>query len=761
MSVPLSLPGPRVGPEIPPGLWNTIFGALPGVEPVTGPTPLPAVAILGAVLAGAIVIQGYRWVSGPSPDGDEEVREATLSGMLQEENRRSGAEAEAGSTLGEEVGPGDTNAGAGETFADISEDHNDLMAAAGVDESLRHVEMAGEYVKVLHVQGSRDEPTDGFLSPLWELTDARFDFTAYVNEKNQNRARENLRDRADDLRVDADSEDSSRAYHLQKEADWAQQVHEAAESGTTVFDLSVWVTVRGDSLEELEENERKVRKALREYPASVVPKTPIGKQLPALQSAAPLGQDELGERDPKYYNLQAMAGGIGAMLGSPTNPTFTESSGIEVGKHKSTQTPVIVDPTERENGHAWFVIADVGSGKSVNGKTVFQRLITQRQDTQGVVLEPLGNWKGTADALDAEHVVIGGDKGINPMEIRPTPERVRRNMAAGETPLASKKESVISFFKNFFAMRGLGDQFAERRAVFESSVADAYDAAGITEELDTHGRDSPTIQGELREALRDREQNPDDYAESENRAEKLKDDSSWLLSNLKPFMEDGQYENLGRESEIDLHGSETVYLDLGQSEGEVSEKAALTMQLLVLEVYEMAKQTDDWLVFAMDEFRYILRDAANLEFMETLFRHHRHHGIIPILMTQTVDEFLEHRESEAILDQCTIKQFLALDGMDKEIAEEFRLNSAQAKFVGQEAEPGSESLGYADSLLGIDGDWRQVEVHTLPEEHKVVDREDDADEPLPGEEPTDVGTASQRDDRAATAETDGGREVSD
>jgi len=73
------------------------------------------------------------------------------------------------------------------------------------------------------------------------------------------------------------------------------------------------------------------------------------------------------------------------------------------------------------------------------------------------------------------------------------------------------------------------------------------------------------------------------------------------------------------------------------------------MQLLISLVYERAKETDKEVVFVIDEARYIMQDAASLAFLETVFRHHRHHDLSIRLITQTVDEFFEHAESEAIL----------------------------------------------------------------------------------------------------------------
>jgi type IV secretory pathway VirB4 component len=120
----------------------------------------------------------------------------------------------------------------------------------------------------------------------------------------------------------------------------------------------------------------------------------------------------------------------------------------------------------------------------------------------------------------------------------------------------------------------------------------------------------------------------------------------------------------------------------------------------------------------------VLRDAENLAFLETIFRHHRHHDLSLQLVTQTVDEFFERPEAEMILDQCAIKYFHRLDGMDDHWAAEFGLNHAQKRFV-QEAVPGNEELGYAEALVGVDGEWRGIEVRALDAETAVIENVSD------------------------------------
>jgi hypothetical protein len=76
--------------------------------------------------------------------------------------------------------------------------------------------------------------------------------------------------------------------------------------------------------------------------------------------------------------------------------------------------------------------------------------------------------------------------------------------------------------------------------------------------------------------------------------------------------------------------------------------------------------------------------------------------------------------AEIILDQCAVKQFHKLDGMDKTWANEFGLNHAQMRFV-QNAMPGDEEQGYSQALLGVDGEWRGIEVSALDRETQVID----------------------------------------
>ncbi len=623
----------------------------------------------------------------------EEVEEVHLIDLLEETTVKDGVEE-------------------GEILDDIAEHHQHVIAPAAIEWDTRTARVGDQWTSTLYIADYPDYPKDGYLTELFEVTDVEFDLTVHITPKSQQQARGELQRVADDLQADADLERTVRGSYLQERANEALSTYKSVENGSRVFDQAMFITVRAASRDELRDAVRTIRSRLREQPAGLSPKTAICKQDLAIQAAAPIGPNPFGRE------ATALGGAVGALLASPHNATILEDGGVEFGAHWKNQSPVVIDPFARENGYAMFTIGDPGSGKSFGSKQNFIRSIEQSEDRIGIILEPLNNWAGVAEALGGERITIGGDMGLNPLEIKPTPERVQRAMGEDASPYREKLDSVMSFLSNYFALRAIS--LGDRRTTLETAIEKAYDRNGITDDITTHHNQSPTMRDVL-DILKEMVETPSEYVvRTDEESAKIRDDATWLIDQLRPFAEDGRYENLGRETAFDIRDEKVIYLDLAQQEGSLGGSTSLIMQLLISLVYERAKETDKEVVFVIDEARYIMQDAASLEYLEIVFRHHRHHNLSIRLVTQTVDEFFQHPESEAIIDQCAIKQFHHLDGMDRDWANEFGLNSAQMRFV-QEAVPGNDRTGYSEALVGVDGEWRGIEVRAMEDETAVID----------------------------------------
>ncbi|SFR97247.1 Type IV secretory pathway, VirB4 component [Halomicrobium zhouii] len=597
---------------------------------------------------------------------------------------------------------------------DVADRHQDVIAPTAIEWDTRTARIGDRWTTTLYIADWPDYPSDGYLSELFSLTDVTFDCTVHIQPKQQERARTELQRRAEDLQVDADIDRSLRSSYLQKRANEASATYTAVENGQQVFSQAMYITVRAETESKLETATEAVRSRVKESPAELTPKTAICKQDLALQSAAPIGRNPFGR------DAIALGGAVGAVLASPHNPTILEADGVEFGVHRNTDSPIVIDPFARENGYAMFTIGDPGSGKSFGAKQNFVRSIAQSEDRIGIILEPLSNWAGVADALDARRITVGGNMGLNPLEIKPTPDHVQQQLGEDASPFKEKKDSVLSFLTNYFALRGVN--LGDRRTTLELALDRAYREQGITEDIGTHSNESPTMRDVL-DVLDEMVGDPESYVLRTNEeTDKLVTDATWLIDQLRPFAEGGRYENLGRPTEFDIRDEQVIYLDLAQQEGSVGDSTNLLMQLLISLVYERAKETDQEVVFYIDESRYLLRDSANLAFFETIFRHHRHYDLSIRLITQTVDEFFEHSEAEMILDQCAIKQFHRLDGMDEDWANEFGMNYAQMRFV-QNAIPGNDRAGYSEALVSVDGKWRGIDIHALPQERNVIEND--------------------------------------
>lgn len=79
--------------------------------------------------------------------------------------------------------------------------------------------------------------------------------------------------------------------------------------------------------------------------------------------------------------------------------------------------------------------------------------------------------------------------------------------------------------------------------------------------------------------------------------------------------------------------------------------------------------------------------------------------------------------------------------MNDEIADVFGLNYARGQFV-LDASPGSDEKRYSQSLLGVDGEWRGIEVRALPGETAVIENDEQGDAVSGGKGERNVSTAT-------------------
>jgi len=130
---------------------------------------------------------------------------------------------------------------------------------------------------------------------------------------------------------------------------------------------------------------------------------------------------------------------------------------------------------ELETGHSELVVGMPGSGKTFGDIMRHLRMMKRRNDTMLVLVDPVGGFRGIADALNAKTITVGGDTKLNPLEIRETPQHV---LDSGDviSPLSAKKDEVYAVLENFLDARDI--ELGTETGVLSYVIDEAYRQAG-------------------------------------------------------------------------------------------------------------------------------------------------------------------------------------------------------------------------------------------------------------------------------------------
>lgn len=593
---------------------------------------------------------------------------------------------------------------------DRDKDYRDMIAPTTFIEENDYARSGEDYVKVLFVMNWPDDADPMFMHNLLYGLPIDSDISIHVSPRDKKDAVEELERELEKATAQASQGVTAASQQArQKRLDNTQRVYDALkETDANLHEISMYIAVRADNKDDLRLS---VEEIVREFRTnSILPEVLVRNQKEGMRSVSPIGKDEI------KYKKPAVSGAVGAMYPFGTT-TVMEPGGIDIGVHAINSSPVIIDRFQRENGYNQITAGKIGSGKTFGTLLeILRSKAAHGEDLIVYMLDPLNGFKPITELIGGREILVGGRVSINPMRIVETPKHILENTPDLD-PFTEKKQNLVDFFDMLFQMQDR--ELGESRDILSMGIEQTYEEAGITKNPETHSNESPTIR-DLIEVLRDMEDNPLEYVEVNSEdsklVERMEDESSRLIFALNEFEEGGQYGNLGKKSSLDLQNEDVVYFNLQQQEG--SGSLGLMMHLLLSEVYERAKETDKKVLFCIDEAHYIMSDARSLDFLEQAVRHSRHYDMGINFITQTLEEFFQHNQSEAIAQQCSMRRIHKIEsGLTENIMDTLSLNASHVSYI-QQAEPGSEETGYSEALYGTD-EHGYVPVRIYPSEFEL------------------------------------------
>jgi conjugal transfer ATP-binding protein TraC len=239
--------------------------------------------------------------------------------------------------------------------------------------------------------------------------------------------------------------------------DLRDQLQQAQEK---IFDVGVYITVYGSSVEELDKVESEIKSALESR--LIYLKPALFQQEQGFRSTLPLGRDEL--------NVNSK------LNSSPLSSIFpfvsfdlTSDKGILYGVNRHNASLVLFDRFSLENYNS-VIFAKSGSGKSYTTKLEILR--TLMFDTDVIVIDPEREYEFLAQTVGGRYfnISLNSEHHINPFDL-PVP----REDESSADVLRSNIVSLVGLFRIM-----LGGLTPEEDAIIDKAITETYALKDIT-----------------------------------------------------------------------------------------------------------------------------------------------------------------------------------------------------------------------------------------------------------------------------------------
>lgn len=541
------------------------------------------------------------------------------------------------------------------------QDQVDALSYEGLEERQDHLVIDGQYVRTLFVSGYPFVASSGWLDSLVHFNHSA-DISYHILEVDAQQALPQLRRKITEL-------ESTRRAKMQKGAiigsdltdplDSAIELRDKIQRGQEkLFQVSVYIALRADTLEELNKTTKMLESALSARLFAV--KTARYQQLEGLQSVLPRGEDELKQK----RNLDSSS----AALAFPfMSSELVQEDGILYGVNNSNNSLVILDRFSLNNANS-IVFAQSGSGKSYASKVEILRQLMQ--GTRVIVIDPEREYKNLTESVNGTYIKLSAKSKakINPFDLATT---------AHTTEQLSQHIQDLTEVISLMA----GGLTQRERAAVDKAIIKTYAEAKDDEApqlSDLHAALHSLGQLELNEKL-----------------------DKFLTGSLAGV--------LNRPTNIQLDNRLVVFdiKDLDESLRQIM------MMIIANFVQNQVKAKPEKRILVIDEGWLLLEHEESARFVAGLVRRARKYYLGVSIISQQANDFLKSDYGRAIASQSSLRILMHQDTTTiKHVASEFNLSEYEAEYL--------LTCGRGDALIIADQNHVSVHVVASEKEHPLI-----------------------------------------
>lgn len=540
------------------------------------------------------------------------------------------------------------------------QDQVDRLSYEGLEEHADHLILDGQYIRTLFVSGYPFVAQSGWLDNLIHFNH-NADISYHIHEVDALQALPKLHRKITEL-------ESTHRAMLRKGAIIGSEITDPLESAMDLrdkiqrgqeklFQISIYVCLREESLEELEKTTKILENALAARLFDV--KTARYQQLEAMQSVLPRGQDQLNQK----RNLDSSSTALAFPFMSSE---FVQESGILYGVNNSNNSLVILDRFSLPNANS-IVFAQSGSGKSYTTKVEILRQLMQ--GTKVIVIDPEREYKRLAESVEGTYInfSINSDEKINPFDLASS-GHTRSDLSEHTQDLTE----IISLMAE-----GLNQR---EKAAVDKAILSVYDKT----------KDEPPLLENLYATLKDYGQHV--------LCERLEKYISGSLANI-----------FNQQTNIELD-NRLIIFDIKDMPDKTRE---IMMMILANFVQNRVKAQPEKRLLVIDEGWILLQHEQSARFIAGLVRRARKYYLGVSVISQQANDFLSNKYGRTIASQSALRILMQQDTTTiKNVVSEFGLSEYEESYL--------LTCGRGDALIIAQDNHVAVQVVASKKEHPLI-----------------------------------------
>ena len=550
--------------------------------------------------------------------------------------------------------------------------YNDQFEPDYIHNYQKHLEVSKRFYRIVSASGYPRSVEAGFLDKIVSSS-GDFDLSMHINpfpiETMLITINKELQKQRADLHAMKLKDIINPSLEIQYN-DTRAILEELQKGQEKLFNISLYINCKADSLEELDLLSRKIEAELNSL--MIIPKIPTFRMTQGFKSVMPLALDEL------KISRNVTTGALSAFFPFTSQFSQVDDTGVWLGMNKN-KIPIIRDIFKLPNPNG-IVLAQSGGGKSYFCKLLIARYLLN--GTRVMVIDPQGEYAELVKYFKGQRINLSRTSKtiINPLDLM-------------GHEYAEKRLSLMDLMQVM-----LGELTEPQKAFIDRALTDAYSEKKITDEPSSWKNDPPVL-GDLLKVLENMERKAILLEKSTIRS---------LINRLKMYV-DGVFSFLNQHTNINFN-NRFVCFDIGTMPKQVK---PVIMFLVLDYVYMKMKSNLERKILLVDEAWSLLSRTEDATYIFEIVKTCRKFNLGLLLINQEVEGMLNSEAGKSVLANSAYTLLMRQKpAVINGVCETFHLSNSERTHL--------LTADIGEGILIMEDDHTEIKVVASEEEHRII-----------------------------------------